>query len=208
MGLALDLVLTALMVCIMGLAIMVAMLAMAHMECGKDLCILMAQDQRGLQNLLDLAMGSDMEVTALVLVDLVAMGLDMASMVMVSTAATIGKGHLRTRLPSRGKFAPRDLQAPTMALAWDRTTDSATVVMVWEGYMGMVFTVAISGRGLLRMPSYRQKPAERGPRVLTMALALARIMALDMAWEVFTAGTDSMAMGSGGAPQMRMKQMR
>ena len=98
---ALDLVLTALMVCIMGLAIMVAMLAMAHMECGKDLCILMAQDQRGLQNLLDLAMGSDMEVTALVLVDLVAMGLDMASMVMVSTAATIGKGHLRTRLPSR-----------------------------------------------------------------------------------------------------------
>ena len=95
-----------------------------------------------------------------------------------------------------------------MALAWDRTTDSATVVMVWEGYMGMVFTVAISGRGLLRMPSCRQKPAERGPRVLTMALALARIMALDMAWEVFTAGTDSMAMGSGGAPQMRMKQMR
>ena len=68
--------------------------------------------------------------------------------------------------------------------------------------------VAISGRGLLRIHNQPWKAEKRGLQIPTMALALARTMALDMAWEVFTAGTDSMAMGSGGAPQMRMKQMR
>merc|ERR1711933_253351 len=105
---------------------------------------------------------------------------------------------LRTPLPNQQKLVPRGLQALTMVLAWGPTMALAMVVMVWEGYMGTVSMVDISGRGLLRIHGHPKKPEKRGPRVLTMALALARTTALDMAWEVFMAGMACMAMASGG----------
>ena len=74
---------TVLMAYPMALATMAAMPVMAHMEYGRDLWVVAAQDQRGPQNLLDLVMDSDMvdlDMEALDTVDLEAM----ASMAMVS----------------------------------------------------------------------------------------------------------------------------
>ena len=118
-----------------------------------------------------------MEVMALDMVDLVDMGLAMACMVMVSTVDTFGRDLPRTPLPNQQKLVPRGLQALTMVLAWGPTMALAMVVMVWEGYMGTVSMVDISGRGLLRIHSHPKKPEKRGPRVLTTALALARTTA-------------------------------
>ena len=93
---------TVLMACPMALATMAAMPVMAHMEYGRDLWVVAAQDQRGPQNLLDLVMDSDMvdlDMEALDTVDLEAMGLEaMASMAMVSTVDTFGRD-LRTSPP-------------------------------------------------------------------------------------------------------------
>ena len=95
---------TVLMACPMALATMAAMPVMAHMEYGRDLWVVAAQDQRGPQNLLDLVMDSDMvdlDMEALDTVDLEAMGLEaMASMAMVSTVDTFGRDHRRTPLPN------------------------------------------------------------------------------------------------------------
>ena len=96
---------TVLMVCPMALATMAAMPVMAHMEYGRDLWVVVPQDQRGPQNLLDLVMDSDME--ALDTVDLEAMGLAMvdleamASMAMVSMVDTFGKDLRRTPPPNQ-----------------------------------------------------------------------------------------------------------
>jgi len=193
----------ALMACPMALATMAAMLVMARMEyMGRDQWMPVGQDQRGPQNrFMDLVMDSAMAVMALATVDLVATGLATVSMAMVSMVDTFGRDLPRTPpLPNQSKLGPRDLQAHTMALAWDRTMALATVVMVWEGCTGTVSTVAISGKGLLRIPSHPHKPEKRDRRVRTMDLALARTMALvDMAWEVSTVGmAASMAMASGG----------
>ena len=92
---------TVLMACPMALATMAAMPVMAHMEYGRDLWVLAPQDQRGPQNLLDLVMDSDMEVMALDMVDLEAMGLAMASMAMVSTVDTFGRDLWRTPPPNQ-----------------------------------------------------------------------------------------------------------
>ena len=86
---------TVLMACPMVLATMAAMPVMAHMEYGRDLWVVAAQDQRGPQNLLDLVMDSDME--ALDMADLEAM----ASMAMVSTVDTFGRDLRRTPPPNR-----------------------------------------------------------------------------------------------------------
>merc|ERR1719507_1724427 len=140
----------------MALATMAAMPVMAHMEYGRDLWVVAAQDQRGPQNLLDLVMDWDMEaldMEALDMVDLEAM----ASMAMVSTVDTFGRDLRRTPPPNQLKLGPRGLQALTMALAWGHTMASAMVVMVWEGYMGTVSTVDISGKGLLRFQNHPWK---------------------------------------------------
>jgi len=201
---------TVLMACPMALATMAAMPVMAHMEYGRDLWVVAAQDQRGPQNLLDLVMDSDMvdlDMEALDMVDLEAMGLAMASMAMVSTVDTFGRDLRTSPLPNQLNLGPRDRQALTMALAWGHTMASAMVVMVWEGYMGTVSTVDISGKGLLRIQNHRWKLEKRGLRTLTMALALAHTMALGMAWEVFMAGMEaSMDMASGDALWRRVSQ--
>ena len=94
-----------LMACPMALATMAAMPVMAHMEYGRDLWVVAAQDQRGPQNLLDLVMDSDMvdlDMEALDTVDLEAMGLEaMASMAMVSTVDTFGRDLWRTPPPNQ-----------------------------------------------------------------------------------------------------------
>ena len=87
-----------------------------------------------------------------------------------------------------------------MALDWDRTMALATAATVLEGYTGTVSTVAISGKGLLRILSNPKKPEKRGRLVLTMDLDLVHTMALvDMAWEVSMVGMVAfMGMASGG----------
>ena len=95
-----------LMVCPMALASMAAMLVMAHMEYGRDLWVVVPQDQRGPRNLLDLVMDLDMEVMALDMVDLEAMGLAMVdleamAMAMVSTVDTFGRDLRRTPPPNQ-----------------------------------------------------------------------------------------------------------
>ena len=85
-----------LMVFPMALATMAAILDMAHMEYGRDLWMSMAQDQRDLQNLLDLVMALDMEVMALE-----AMGLAMAFMAMASMVDIFGRDLPRTPLPNQ-----------------------------------------------------------------------------------------------------------
>merc|ERR1719500_162878 len=80
----------------MALATMAAMPVMAHMEYGRDLWVVVPQDQRGPRNLLDLVMDLDMEVMALDMVDLEAMGLAMASMATVSMVDTFGRDLQRT----------------------------------------------------------------------------------------------------------------
>lgn len=92
---------TVLMVCPMALATMAAMLVMAHMEYGRDLWPVVVQDLRGPQNLLDLVMDWDMEVMALDMVDLEAMGLGMASMAMVSMVDIFGRDLRRTPPPNQ-----------------------------------------------------------------------------------------------------------
>ena len=75
--------------------------------------------------------------------------------------------------------------------------------------MGTVSTVDTSGKGLLRTRNHPWKPAKRGLRILTMASASAHTMALDTAWEVFTAGMVAcMAMASGDALWRRVSQRK
>jgi len=201
-GLATVWVPTVPMVCPMAWATMAAMLVMAHTGYGRDLWMLVGQDQRDPQNrFMDLVMDWDMVVMALATVDLEATAfMAMVSMAMVSMVDTFGRDLPKTPLQNQSKLGPRDLQALTMALAWDHTMALATAAMVWEGCMGMVSMVAISGKGLLRIPIHQRKPEKRGHRVPTMDLALVRTMALvDMAWEVSMVGmVASMGMASGG----------
>jgi len=91
---------TVLMACPMALATMAAMPVMAHMEYGRDLWVVAAQDQRGPQNLLDLVMEA-LDMEALDMVDLDMVDLEaMASMAMVSTVDTFGRDLRRTPPPN------------------------------------------------------------------------------------------------------------
>ena len=176
---------TVLMACPMALATMAAMPVMAHMEYGRDLWVVAAQDQRGPQNLLDLVMDSDMvdlDMEALDMVDLEAMGLAMASMAMVSTVDTFGRDLRTSPLPNQLNLGPRDRQALTMALAWGHTMASAMVVMDWEGYMGTVSTVDISGKGLLGILINMKTPVceKSGLQVHTMDWDLVLVHTMDL----------------------------
>ena len=154
-----------------------AMPVMDLMELGRGLKVKVAQGQRGLPNLLDLVTDLDMEDMVLVMVDLVAMGSAMASMVLVFMVGTFGRDLLKNRLLVEAKLVLRGLQVLITALALDHTMVLATVVMA---LVAMVSMEDISGKGLLRILITMKTPVceKSGLQVHTMDWDLVHTMDL------------------------------